>query len=126
MKKIILGMSLFCTSFICNAESHRVPLIVEFSDGSELLTGEAIATMEFGQFEVSNSDGLSCSGMYDSTSQSTKLETTFLCSDGRFGKVSILRTGAYLQNGSGNGEMNDGTKLLTFTGDLVHTKLIEN
>ena len=100
--------------------SVRTGILVEVSDGTEPLIGEAVASLVSGTFEASNLDGFSCEGTYDQYSQSRMLKVKVQCNDGRKGKVIISRTGPNLMNGSGIGKLNDGTKFRVLLGDMVH------
>lgn len=119
MKKTVLVMLLIIVLSGC---SVKTPLVGELSDGTDVLMGEAVATVFSGTFEVSNSSGLSCQGVYDQYTTSPQLKTSVTCNDGRHGEVTILRTGPNLTNGSGIGKLNDGTSLRILIGDMVHLR----
>ena len=112
---IVLLFSLFIT-----ACSVRTGVLVEVSDGTEPLIGEAVASLASGVFEASNLDGFSCGGTYDQYSQSRMLKVNVKCNDGRTGEVIVSRTGPNLMNGSGIGKLSDGTKFRVLLGDMVH------
>lgn len=98
----------------------RTGLLVEVSDGTKPLMGEAVATVVSGTFQVSNLEGYICNGSYNQWTQSPILKTKVSCSDGRYGEVMVMRTGPDLMNGSGEGVLNDGTKFRVLMGDMVH------
>lgn len=100
--------------------SVRTGILVEVSDGTKPLMGEAVASMSSGVFEASNMEGFTCNGTYDQWSQSRMLKTKVTCNDGRYGEVVLLRTGPNLMNGSGEGKLNDGTLFRVLLGDMVH------
>ncbi len=98
----------------------RTGLLVEFSGGDKPLMGEAVATIMSGTFHVSNLDGYTCNGTYNQWTESPMLKVDVTCSDGRYGKVMVLRTGPNLVNGSGEGTLNDGTTFNVLMGDMIH------
>ncbi len=95
-------------------------LLVDVADVEKPLMGEAVATLASGRFTVSNVDGYVCEGTYDQFTQSPMLQTDVTCSDGRHGKVMVMRTGPNLINGSGEGVLNDGTKFKVLMGEAIH------
>ena len=107
-------------AFLIAGCTVRTGILVEVSDGTKPLLGEAIATFTSGTFQVENLDGLRCEGTYDQWTESPMLKTEVNCSDGRSGEVMLLRTGPNLKNGSGEGLLNDGTKFKVLMGDMVH------
>ncbi|TWH76835.1 hypothetical protein LX59_00880 [Azomonas agilis] len=118
MKKI--NLFILCSTVLLTSCAVRTGILVEVSDGSKPLLGEAVATIISGTFQVSNLDGLACDGTYDQYTQSRMLKTKVTCNDGRYGEVIILRTGTNLVNGSGEGRLNDGTAFRVLLGDMVH------
>ncbi|GAB1059889.1 hypothetical protein [Shewanella algae] len=92
------------------------PIAMEFSNEEPALIGEAGG----GGFELSNLEGTTCVGSYNLLSNSKHIITDITCSDGRTGKVQVLRTGPSLTNGSGYGVLSDGTKVRVLIGDMVH------
>jgi len=109
-----------CSVILLASCAVRTGILVEVSDGSKPLMGEAVATMSSGTFQASNLDGLVCNGTYDQWSQSRMLKTKVTCNDGRYGEVVVLRTGENLMNGSGEGRLNDGTAFRVLLGDMAH------
>lgn len=89
---------------------------MEFETDDSSLIGEAGG----GEFSLSNLEGLSCKGSYSLLSSSMHLQTDINCSDGRTGRIQVLRTGHNLTNGSGTGILSDGTKVRILIGDMVH------
>lgn len=118
MKKIKLFV--VSSAVLLASCSVRTGILVEVSDGTKPLMGEAVATMVSGTFQASNLDGLVCEGTYDQWSQSRMLKTKVSCNDGRYGEVVVLRTGPNLMNGSGEGRLNDGTIFKVLLGDMAH------
>jgi|SaaInlV_200m_DNA_5_1039737.scaffolds.fasta_scaffold11033_2 hypothetical protein len=119
MRKIKL-FSIVIILISISACSSRTGILVEVSDGTKPLIGEAVATLSSGTFEVSNLDGYSCNGTYDQWSESKMLKVKVKCNDDRHGNAIILRTGKNLMNGSGEGKLNDGTTFKIWLGDMVH------
>ena len=111
VKKIIF-MVLVWIGFGC----AYTPLAMEFSSDEPMLIGEAGG----GKFNLSNLEGMECSGTYSLLSNSKHIQTDFECSDGRLGRAQVLRTGRSLTNGSGTGYLSDGTKVRILLGDMVH------
>ncbi|MBU2590578.1 MAG: hypothetical protein ABIJ24_03485 [Nitrospinota bacterium] len=107
-------------SFMLTGCAARTGLLVEVSDGTKPLMGEAVATVVSGTFQVSNLEGYTCNGSYNQWTKSPILKTKVSCSDGRFGEVMVMRTGPNFMNGSGEGVLNDGTKFRVLMGDMVH------
>jgi len=120
MKKLVQTISFVSIAILLTACSVRTGLLVEVSDGTKPLMGEAVASLVGGTFQASNLDGLICDGTYNQFSQSKMLKTSVVCNDGRYGEVVILRTGPNLMNGSGQGRLNDGTVFRVLLGDMVH------
>lgn len=118
MKKVQLLLA--AAAILLSGCAVRTGILVEVSDGTKPLMGEAVATMASGTFQASNLDGLVCDGTYDQWSQSRTLKTKVQCNDGRYGEVVVLRTGPNLMNGSGEGRLNDGTVFRVLLGDMVH------
>jgi len=103
--------------FICLVTGCAyTPIAMEFSSTESSLIGEAGG----GKFELSNLEGMKCSGTYSLLSNSRHIQTDMNCSDGRTGRVQVLRTGHNLTNGSGTGILSDGTKVRILIGDMVH------
>lgn len=100
--------------------SVRTGLLVDVADVEKPLMGEAVASLSSGRFTVSNMDGYVCEGTYDQFTQSPMLQTDVSCSDGRHGKVMVMRTGPNLINGSGEGVLDDGTKFKVLMGEAIH------
>ncbi len=107
----------------CSACAVKTAILARPMDGSKPLIGEAIASMSKGTFSASNTEGLVSEGRYDQWETSPKLEVNVKCNDGRFGKVLVLRSGEYLTNGSGEGELNDGTLFRVYMGDQATQRL---
>ena len=115
MIRIILLTSLLSTLSGCIS----TPLLAEFSDGTVEVAGEANASLVSGEFQASNDKGLSCNGTYNQFDHSTRLTVKIICSDGRNGTATVLRTGKNLVNGSGTGVLNDGTRIRILIGDAI-------
>jgi len=118
--KIKHALLIVITTLLVSGCAVRTGLLVEVSDGTKPLMGEAVATVVSGTFEVTNLEGYSCTGTYNQWTQSPMLKTNVSCSDGRHGEVMVMRTGPNLMNGSGEGVLNDGTKFRVLMGDMVH------
>jgi hypothetical protein len=118
MNKINLFVA--CSTVLLASCAVRTGILVEVSDGTKPLIGEAVATMASGTFQAANLDGMVCDGTYDQWSQSRMLKTKVTCNDGRYGEVVVLRTGPNLMNGSGEGRLNDGTVFRVLLGDMAH------
>ena len=117
---ILKNLAAMILSVLLCGCSVRTGILLEVSDGSKPLLGEAVASLSSGTFEASNLDGLMCKGKYDQWSRSPRLSTKVECNDGRFGEVIVLRTGPNLENGSGEGKLNDGTTFRVLLGDMAH------
>lgn len=98
----------------------RTGLLVSINNERSPMMGQAVATLISGKFEVSNLKGDSCKGTYNQYTQTPVLKVSVKCNDGRYGQVMVLRTGPNLTNGSGEGELNDGTKVKVLMGDMIH------
>ena len=83
------------------------------------MQGSATGAIDGGTFQVTNLDGLTCNGTYDSLDRSPTITGNVVCSDGRHGKVLITRD-TTLRNGSGHGKMNDGTTFKFMFGHMVN------
>lgn len=93
---------------------------VNVDNRPEPLKGMAAATLISGTFYAEDSKGLYCNGAYDSTDVSPRLQVRFQCSDGRSGSASVSRYGEYLENGSGQGQLSDGTAINVYLGEKAH------
>ena len=100
--------------------SVRTGIVVDREGQKSPLIGESLATLTRGDFSASTLDGYTCGGTYDQFTQSPSLKVDVKCSDGRYGKVIVLRTGPSLTNGSGEGRLNDGTRFKVLLGDMAH------
>ena len=83
----------------------------------------SVASLASGTFSVVNTDGLLCHGTYDQWESSALLKVRVNCNDGRYGTVAILRSGKNMMNGSGEGELNDGTIFRVYMGDQATQKM---
>lgn len=111
MKKL----RLLALAMICSGCAYT-PVAMEFSTQEPSLIGEAGG----GKFELSNLEGLVCKGTYNLMSNDRHIQTDMTCSDGRTGRIQVLRTGRALTNGSGTGKLSDGTNVRILIGDMVH------
>ena len=108
---------------VCSSCTVKTAILARPMDGSKPLIGEAVATLSKGTFSASNTEGLVCEGQYDQWETSPRLDVNVRCNDGRFGKVVVLRSGEYLTNGSGEGELNDGTLFRVYMGEQATQKI---
>lgn len=115
MKKTIIAIS-----SLSLAACVYTPVAMQIEGtGEAALLGEAGG----GGFELENLDGLECEGTYNLLSGDKVLITDIECSDGRTGKVQVVRTGRNLTNGSGVGRLSDGSTVKILLGDNVHNQL---
>jgi hypothetical protein len=96
---------------------------VKVSNNPAPLIGEATASLSEGTFMVENTAGLKCSGTYNQWETSSLLKVHVTCNDGRYGNVTIMRSGNGKLNGSGEGVLNDGTAFRVYMGDLATSEL---
>jgi hypothetical protein len=87
--------------------SVTVPVAVISKDG-QVPRGTTTASLSGGSFQATDGK-LTCSGTYDSLSQSVTINAKVLCSDGRTGLVIATRDRGG-QSGSGRIRMTDGTE----------------
>jgi len=99
--------------------SVKTALLVKVADNPSPLIGEATASLSEGTFMVENRAGLKCNGTYNQWETSSLLKVRVNCNDGRYGNVTIIRSGDNKQNGSGEGALNDGTTFKVYMGDLA-------
>ncbi len=116
-KKLLATLTVTTLSAGC---SIHTGVVAQFSDDTSSMIGESTANLVQGDFSVSNTAGVYCTGTYNQYSTSAKLKATVKCSDGRFGDVIVLRSGDNLMNGSGIGTLNDGTRIRILLGDTIH------
>jgi len=98
----------------------RTGILVEVEGLENPLFGEAVATLASGDFSAAAINGFSCYGTYDQYTKSAMLRVSVECNDKRKGQVIVMRTGQALQNGSGEGVLNDGTRFRVLIGDMIH------
>lgn len=97
-------------------------IYVEADNHPEPLKGMATATCLTGTFYAEDNGKLYCNGAYNSRDGSPSLEVNFQCSDGRSGKATVNRYGDYLQHGTGQGQLSDGTAIKVYMGDEAKQK----
>lgn len=114
MKKSFLCLS--ACSLVC-ACSVTFP-VKGTTDKGEIFTGEAVASLSEGVFNITSNNGISCNGTYDQLSTEPTIKVYVKCSDGRHGMVLAKRDDS-LQNGVGTGKMNDGTKFTFAFGNKI-------
>jgi hypothetical protein len=83
----ILGIVALCAAL--GGCSVTVPVAVISKDG-QVLRGTTTASLSGGTFQATDGK-LTCSGTYDSLSQSVTINAKVLCSDGRTGFVIATR-----------------------------------
>jgi hypothetical protein len=104
-KMRILGIVAMCAALAgC---SVTLPVAVISKDG-QILRGTTTASLQGGEFHATDGK-LTCSGTYDSLSQSVTINAKVICSDGRSGFVIATRDRGG-QSGSGRIRMTDGTE----------------
>lgn len=98
------------------------PLYVKNPDSEEVFIGKATSRM-FGEsdFQVSNPDGVVCTGKYKATvivnaQEGTSNAGTLVCSDGRSGTWVV--SGAGTSGGQGVGKL-DGKKIIIMYGNMA-------
>jgi hypothetical protein len=87
--------------------SVTLPVAVISKDG-QVLRGTTTASLSGGTFQATDGK-LSCSGTYDSLSQSVTINAKVICSDGRTGFVIATRDRGG-QSGSGRVRLSDGSE----------------
>lgn len=119
MKTIIY---LTCVAILLTGCATTYPLYVKNPDSAEVFIGKATSRL-FGQsdFQVSNPDGIVCTGHYRATvivnaQEGTSNAGTLACSDGRKGTWVV--SGAGTSGGQGVGKL-DGKKIIIVYGSMV-------
>jgi len=121
--KYLLIIPILFSGIILSGCSVKTPLLVKVSNSQKPLVGEAVASLSEGTFKVENTEGLRCQGTYNQWETSSLLKVHVTCNDGRYGNVTVIRSGDYKQNGSGEGVLNDGTAFRVYMGDLATSEL---
>ncbi len=122
ISKALLHSALILSVATLSGCTVHAPLMVELSDGTEELRGEAVASLAQGIFKVSNSQNLSCNGTYNQFTTTAKLKVDFKCSDQRTGTVEVMRYGEDLENGVGIGILSDGVKVRISIGKDIYAR----
>lgn len=104
MPRLILGI-LFAPILVGCSVTLPVAVI---SKNGQILRGTTTASLNGGTFEATDGK-LTCSGTYDSMTQSVTLNAKVACSDGRTGFVIATRDRG-LQSGSGRVRLSDGSE----------------
>lgn len=94
-------------SILIGCGSITVPASGITSTGEQFY-GQATASLSEGKFQVTNADGVLCSGTYDPLDRSRELDMQFTCTDNRHGTIHIVRN-PDLMGGVGTGTFSDGT-----------------
>ena len=119
----LIFFSILFFGFILSGCSVKTALLVKVANNPTPLIGEAVATLTEGTFMVENMNGFRCNGTYNQWETSPLLKVHVTCNDGRYGDVTVIRSGSSKQNGSGEGVLNDGTAFRVYMGDLATSEL---
>jgi len=122
-RQYLIFFSILFFGFALSGCSVKTALLVKVANNPSPLIGEAVASLSEGTFMVENTAGLKCNGTYDQWETSSLLKVHVTCNDGRYGNVTIIRSGANKQNGSGEGTLNDGTTFRVYMGNLATSEL---
>ena len=105
--RLVLGLAASAALMGC-ATSFTVPAAVRTTKG-EMFYGSTTASTTGGHFEVNEMNGRArCSGTYDPWDNRRTISSSFTCTDGRSGTITVTRRTDGV-GGTGSVRMNDGT-----------------
>ncbi len=98
----------------------RTGIMIIEKGSKEPLMGSATGSLVIGSFYVENTTGLECKGSYNPLNMDPLLDVSLKYNDGKTGSARVLKTGTNLTNGSGSGDLSDGTEFKILLGDMIH------